>query len=102
MIAPASAQGPFPEGCHRGSSDLSLFARPVRSAWSSPHAFRGSSPVYFLVSATHAARSVAFERSSMTDALDKALALLGSGLADVTVTHPNGLRHTTSEFLAAY
>jgi hypothetical protein len=58
--------------------------------------------VYFLVSATHAARSVAFERSSMTDALDKALALLGSGLADVTVTHPNGLRHTTSEFLAAY
>ncbi|GJE44286.1 hypothetical protein [Methylobacterium soli] len=58
--------------------------------------------MYFLVSATDTARSIAFERSSMTDALDKALALLGSGLADVTVTHPSGLRHTTSEFLAAY
>ncbi|WP_191970118.1 hypothetical protein [Methylobacterium planeticum] len=38
----------------------------------------------------------------MTEALDKALALLGSGLADVTITRPCGARHTPSEFLAAY
>ncbi|WP_336486144.1 hypothetical protein [Methylobacterium nigriterrae] len=59
-------------------------------------------PVYFEVSATDAARAVAFQRTSMTEALDKALALVGSGLADVIITRPCGARHTPSEFLAAY
>ncbi|MDR7037064.1 MULTISPECIES: hypothetical protein [Methylobacterium] len=58
--------------------------------------------MYFQVSATDRSRSVTFQRASMTEALEKALALLVSGLTDVMVTNPDGARHTPTEFLAAY
>ncbi|AWN39309.1 hypothetical protein [Methylobacterium durans] len=58
--------------------------------------------MYFQVSAIDRSRSVTFQRASMTDALEKALGLLGSGLTEVTITHPDGARHTPTEFLAAY
>ncbi|MER2266345.1 hypothetical protein [Methylobacterium oxalidis] len=58
--------------------------------------------MYFQVSAVDRSRPVTFQRSSMTEALDKALALAGSGLTEVTITHPDGARHTPGELLAAY
>lgn len=67
---------------------------------SCPLSLRVRSPVYFLVNATHDARGFSFERKSMTDALDKALALLASGMSDVVITHPDGRRSTAAGFLS--
>lgn len=56
--------------------------------------------MYFLVNATRDARGFSFERRSMTDALEKALALLASGMSDVSITHPDGRRSSAAGFLA--
>lgn len=57
-------------------------------------------PVYFLVNATQDTRGLSFERRSMTEALEKALSLLGSGMRDVVITHPDGRRSTPASFLS--